>query len=1060
MNPSETPLMNLQFSLNPFSIPIFLTAFFFLLLFKISFSKNFERVDRYYTWLLISCFFYSFLYAVELLGTNADTIRLFYYLEFVGGVFIAPFLFLFVLRYSDQTQLRTKYIEWVLFTVSFFFLAMVLSNEWHGLFYSNVTAKNNGYFLSVALEKGVFHWLYAGYNSLLIISANILLVRMFFSVPDLYKGQVLIMLFGTMVPWFAYIMVVFGNYPFGLDPVPFFLAISSLVLFWALYKYQLFRTNPIAFKKIFENISDGIVIFDHLGDVVAINLNAKKFFNDLASQNPSNKTDVEGYHQSFASLLNGIKATIEISIKENGECYIAYLRSINGQHKEIDRFQYLILRDISDQKATEKLIKANEEKMQNVNQDLLRKEKMLTSIAFATKELLSNRDFEIATQKAVTLIGDGAGVDRAYLFENRIDENGNILSSQRFEWSALGVPPEIDNPNLRDLPIGMFGPKVNYNFLQNNSFHGIVSQMEQDPDLKELLQSQDILSILLIPIYVEDHFWGFVGFDDCTHERSWSDAETALLISFADSISNAIERKNMEKNLIFSMEQAKEASIAKSEFLANMSHEIRTPLNGVIGFSDLLMKTHLEENQKGYLKSIMHSGSLLLGLINDILDFSKIEAGKLELSQEWINVRDVASETLKIIQPIADEKKLLLKLQVLPDVPNYIQGDLTRIKQIIINLLSNAGKFTHQGKIELEIGLAESHHRQEGLTAITFSVKDTGIGISKEKQQTIFEAFAQEDTSTTRKYGGTGLGLTICSKLLELMDSKLELETEVGSGSKFYFTLLLPSAEEVSESTAILEKSGLFEAGEKESPASKGAYKVLLVDDNPVNMLLAKSIVKKLLPSSEIAEAYNGAEAVAQYKRGVPDIIFMDIQMPEVSGYEATKQIRVLETDKRTPIIALTAGTVKGEYDRCIEAGMDDYLSKPVLVSDIAGMIEKYLGSQPIEDQERSISSKFDEYKNSDPEFFRELVEVSIANITKLKSSLQTHFSNGDLKGIKQTGHALKGVGLNLDFQELVAVAGDTERLTEISAATELLVKGTIEEADRILALLEKEMGN
>lgn len=1058
MNPSETPLMNLQFSLNPFSIPIFLTALFFLFLLRISFSKDFERVDRYFTWLLVSCFMYAALYGIELLGTNAETIRLFYYLEFVGGVFIAPFLFLFVLRYSDQTLFKTKYIEWPLFAFSLFFLIMALTNEWHGLFYEDVSAKHNGYFFSVFLEKGVFHWLYAGYNSLLIISANILLVRMLFSVPDLYKGQVLIMLFGTIVPWFAYIMVVFGNYPFGLDPVPFFLAISSLILFWALYKYQLFRTNPIAFKKIFENISDGIVIFDHLGDVVAINLNGKKFFNDLASQIPTNKSDVGSYHKNLATLLDGNEAKTEIFNKEKGECYLAYLREIIGQQREIDRFQYLILRDISDQKATENLIKANEEKMQNVNQDLLRKEKMLTSIAFATKELLSNRDFEIATQKAVTLIGDGAGADRAYLFENRIDNNGNILSSQRFEWSASGVPPEIDNPNLSDLPLGMFGTAAE-NFLQNNSFHGIVSQMDEDPELQALFQSQEILSVLLIPIYVEDHFWGFVGFDDCTNEKHWSDAETALLISFADSISNAIERKNMEKNLIFSMEQAKEASIAKSEFLANMSHEIRTPLNGVIGFSDLLMKTHLEENQKGYLKSIMHSGSLLLGLINDILDFSKIEAGKLELSQEWINVRDVASETLKIIQPIADEKKLQLKLEVQPEVPNFVQGDLTRIKQIIINLLSNAGKFTHQGKIELEIANSETSHHNDGKAAITFTVKDTGIGISEEKLQTIFEAFAQEDTSTTRKYGGTGLGLTICSKLLELMDSKLELETEVGSGSKFYFTLLLPFAEEVSESTAMVEKNGLFETGEKESPASKGAYKVLLVDDNPVNMLLAKSIVKKLLPSSEIAEAYNGAEAVAQYKREVPDIIFMDIQMPEVSGYEATKQIRVLETGKRTPIIALTAGTVKGEYDRCIEAGMDDYLSKPVLVSDIAGMIEKYLGSQPALDQEGSISSKFDEYKNSDPEFFRELVEVSIANINKLKSSLQTHFSNGDLKAIKQTGHALKGVGLNLDFQELVAVAGDTERMTEISASTELLVKDTIEEADRILGILEKEMG-
>lgn len=1049
--------MNLQFAFNPFSIPIFLTSIIFLFLLRLSYGRDFKLGERYFALLMLSCFLYSLLYAIELLGGNTETIRLFYYLEFIGGVFVAPFLLLFVMKYSDQSKFLGRNLEGIIYGISVLFLGLVLTNEWHGLFYSKISAQHNGYFLSVALDKNVFHWLYAIYNSVLIIAANILLVRMLFSVPDIYKGQVLIMLFGTLIPWLAYVLVVFGNYPFGLDPVPFCLSISALVLFWALYRYQLFRTNPIAFKTIFENISDGIVIFDKTGEVVAHNHSARSFFEQLGGQKPTNRAEMASSVDGFSRLFSGEKKSIDVVDGLSGKSFVAYLREINGNHSQEGFFQYMILRDISDQKATEKLIRANEEKMQNVNSELLRKEKMLTSIAFATKELLSNRDFDIATQKAITLIGDGAGADRAYLFENREDENGNILSSQRFEWSALGVPPEIDNPNLKDLPIGMFGRAAEH-FLGNNSFHGIVSQMDQDPELKELFQSQDILSVLLIPIYVEDHFWGFVGFDDCTHERQWSDAETALLISFADSISNAVERKNLEKNLIFSMEKAKEASVAKSEFLANMSHEIRTPLNGVIGFSDLLMKTHLEDNQKGYLKSIIQSGNLLLGLINDILDFSKIEAGKLELSKDWISIQEMAADTLKIIQPIADEKKLQLVLSVDSAVPNFVQGDLTRLKQIIINLLSNSGKFTHQGKIELGIFL-DSHQTSDIFRRLVFSVKDTGIGISKDKEKTIFEAFAQEDNSTTRKYGGTGLGLTICSKLLELMDSRLELETEVGQGSNFFFSLELPYSEENPESHLPTPAAIFGEAVEPSSQGEKGHYKVLLVDDNPVNMLLAKSIVKKLLPSSDIAEAYNGAEAVAQYNKEVPDIIFMDIQMPEVSGYEATRQIRVIESGKHhTPIVALTAGTVKGEYDRCIEAGMDDYLSKPVLVSDIAGMIEKYLGSQPSPEQESIISSKFDEYRQSDPEFFKELVEVSISNIGKLKVSLHRHFQDGDLKLLKQTGHALKGVGLNLDFQELVFRAGEVERLTELNNATENLVNLALSEVDRILAGLEKEL--
>jgi signal transduction histidine kinase len=414
---------------------------------------------------------------------------------------------------------------------------------------------------------------------------------------------------------------------------------------------------------------------------------------------------------------------------------------------------------------------------------------MLTSIAFATKELLSNSDFQKATQKAITILGDGAGADRSYLFENSQDDEGNFFSSQRFEWSALGVPTEIDNPELQDLPISVFGESMKF-LLDNEIYFNIVENIE-DEGLKGLLESQSIKSILLIPIFVEKKFWGFVGFDDCQKEREWSEAETALLISFAESISNAVERKNMEQNLRFSMEQAREASIAKSEFLANMSHEIRTPLNGVIGFSDLLMKTNLNESQKDFVQSIIHSGNLLLDLINDVLDFSKIEAGKLELSPTNVNLYSLANETLKMIGPTIDKKKINLILNVSKEIPEFVSVDKTRLKQVMINLLSNAAKFTQKGEIELAIQHLEIDHDKSHVK-LNFEVRDTGIGISKEKEKIIFEAFAQEDNSTTRKYGGTGLGLTISNKILQLMESQLELKTELGKGSTFFFKLNLP----------------------------------------------------------------------------------------------------------------------------------------------------------------------------------------------------------------------------------------------------------------------------
>lgn len=1057
--------MNLEFYFNPYAIPVYLTSLLFIALTIFSLKRQNLSGERYFSILMVACFIYSFFYGTSLLVLEPGSLKLFYMLEFLGGVFITPFLLLFVLKYSD----KSKYIKpiWmtVMFGTSVLFLVIVLTNDYHLLFFKEISARNNSYFISKNIVRGPLHWVYAGYNSILIIISNILLIRMLSSIPAVYRTQVFIMLLGTFIPWVAYIVVVFGYYPFGLDPVPFCLAISGSFLFWALFRNQLFRTNPIAFKTIFENISDGILIINTDGEIVAINHAAERFFSTLSPLKISSIAQIRELSSDFDGLLSQKEEIekIEISSPIENKTFAAYLKDLEKDSLNTDspHFKYLFIRDITEQKLNEEIIKANEVALQNVNSCLVRNEKMLTSIAFATKELLSNQHFPTATQKAIALLGDGAGVDRAYLFENFHDEEGNIFCSQRFEWSALGVPPEIDNPDLQGLPVGLFGEGTQA-MLKNRPYHAIVSKIDNDPELKELLESQEIKSILLIPIYIKDYFWGYVGFDDCTNERNWSDAETALLISFADSISNAVERKNLEKNLIQSMEQAKEASVAKSEFLANMSHEIRTPLNGVIGFSDLLMKTQLDDNQKDFLKSIIQSGNLLLDLINDILDFSKIEAGKLELNPDWVRLKELSTDTLRIIQPYANEKNLDLILTVDESLPEYALVDVTRLKQILINLLSNAAKFTPRGYIELAIksdGVIDSSTH-----SVSFSVIDSGIGISKEKEKIIFEAFAQEDNSTTRKYGGTGLGLSICSKLLDLMDSKLVLKTEVGKGSEFCFTLQLPFSNVPTDPT---EQNVAPKTGPKPESTSKNAsesiYKILLVDDNAVNMLLAKSIVKSLIPSAKIFEAFNGLEAVAQFEEEKPDIIFMDIQMPEMSGYEATKNIRLRETDFKTPIIALTAGTVKGEHYRCIEAGMDDYLSKPVLVSDIAEMIKKYLGPKvegsEVHNEQNGIKlAKLEEYRNSDPEFFKELLEVSYTNISKLKSTLIKNKEEKNLHSIKQTGHALKGVGLNLDFENLVTYSSAVEELGSFDEESPEIIEKLHQEIEKILNALHTEI--
>ena len=407
-------------------------------------------------------------------------------------------------------------------------------------------------------------------------------------------------------------------------------------------------------------------------------------------------------------------------------------------------------------------------------------------------------------------------------------------------------------------------------------------------------------------------------------------------IVFLEGIFIDITERKQAETVVQEKELAEAANKAKSEFLANMSHEIRTPLNGIIGFTDLLMKTNLGVTQHKYMTTISQSAHSLLDIINDILDFSKIEAGKLDLYIEKYDINEMLAQVIDLILYESNQKNLKLELNIAADTPKYLWLDSVRLKQILINLLANAVKFTERGAIKLEVSVIEKI--DDFKATIRFAVIDTGIGILEQNKKKIFKAFSQEDSSTTRKFGGTGLGLTISNQLLGLMNSHLQLESTIDLGSTFYFDLTLKTSDEAPTTFSLHDTD--FDSNNKIAVQTNHQAKkvtVLIVEDNKVNMLLLKTIIKNLPVPTTIYEALNGQLAIEQFETIHPDIIFMDIQMPVMNGYEATEIIRNLKSGQNVPIIAITAGTEKEEKEKCLNAGMSDYIPKPI----IKGIIEE-----------------------------------------------------------------------------------------------------------------------
>src|SRR5690606_12397890 len=438
------------------------------------------------------------------------------------------------------------------------------------------------------------------------------------------------------------------------------------------------------------------------------------------------------------------------------------------------------------------------------------------------------------------------------------------------------------------------------------------------------MAQRGIKVLLVVPIIYKFSFWGFISFENHHREEKWSDTEISLITTFSNSISNAINRKVLEQNLITAKEQAESANKAKSEFLASMSHEIRTPLNGDVGCTDLVLTTHLDKTQQQYLNIVHQSAKSLLNVINDILDFSKIEAGKLDLLIDRCDIYDLVGDAADVVSFGAHAKGLELLLNVSDGLPMYIFADGVRLKQILINLLANAIKFTEQGEIELKISLLNEH---EHYCSFRFEVHDTGIGIAKEKQDKIFEAFSQESEITFKQYGGTGLGLSICNKLLALMGSKLQVHSEPGRGSTFYFDIQLQC-----------EMGDPVPVGN-----NKTRKRAFIVDDNQ----RALEIMQHMLSCRDISSvvAHNGFDALKQLEASRDyDLILIDHQMPYMSGVDTLINMEKAFPDieqqaaivlMHIPSDQLTTMAITEEFAHCYS------LVKPIKIKELDAVLSQ-----------------------------------------------------------------------------------------------------------------------